>query len=430
MAQERHLILKWGEEPSVSVGAWMERPSQPVGVYQDRDYVTSAPRSQSTQDLSSPPVPEERQRTPPRTTFVGPREPTRPPRRNSRQDSPPQETEATKPLTYFGQQALPQEPPPTYYYNGDGNSAPSKVVNSTTVTRPKELETEVGGPRYTSVVTLSSDKNDQPSGAPTPKDKVKSVVQLNNSDQRGQPRTAPVVRGFRQPGEEPLNQGGSTHSRIISNALRNAQPSQPQPRSSVSPPAVNGTVPTALSAQVPEAPTASRLVAAVSQSAPKAPSPSAISRISPPRTSPSRVSPPRTSPARVSPARTPPSRISPPSGPAFPNVQLRPVPAGLRASTPPESSNTTPPQPPPLAPVPPPVPANQMGNAPPPPPPPAPPMAPPPPPAPKVNDGERRTSSGKRIVSSKGGPELDAREELMMAIKNHGGLKSLRRSHN
>ncbi|XP_069959465.1 uncharacterized protein [Cherax quadricarinatus] len=568
---------RWGEEPSVSVGAWMERPPQSVGVYQDRDYVTSAPRSQSTQDLSSHPVLEECQRTPSRTTFVGPRgysrpadtvkpetrpyqrvpqqqqaqvtqpleyqflspdqqqqfaqfvqqqqpeqhqqqtllqqqplqqpkqqwqpqpqqqppkpqfvpqpdktafwrelegksqnigmqnnqevsEPTRPPRRNSRQDSPPQDHEMVKPLTYFGQKAVVHEPPPAYYYNGNDNSVQPKIANSVSVIRPKEADTEVGGPRYTSVVTLSSDKSEQPSGAPPPKDKVRSVVQLNSSDQKVPPRTAPVVRGFRQLGEEPPSQGGTTHSRIISSALKNSQPSQQQSRSSLSPPAVNGSVSTLMSAQVPEAPTAARLVAAVSQPTSKAPtSCTATARISPPRTSPSRISSPRTSPARISPARTPPSRISPPSGPAFPNVQLRPVPAGLRASSPLEApasfssqvppalvpgnktSSVPPPQPPvpPMAPPPPPAPmAPSLPTAPsppmaPPPPsapmaPPPPPMAPPPPPVPKAMDGERRTASGKRIVSSKTGPELDAREELMMAIKNHGGIKGLRRTH-
>ncbi|XP_071528237.1 uncharacterized protein [Panulirus ornatus] len=584
---------RWGEQPSVSVGAWTERPSQSVGVYQDRDYVTSAPRSQSTQDLSSTPVPEERQRTPPRTSlgsrgysrpadtvssetksfhwpppqqqhhqqqqsqytqpqqyqflppdqqqqfaqflqqqqqqqqqhpqqqwqqqqqpqqqwqqqqqpqqqwqqqqqpqqqwqqqqaqqpqsqYVQPQQqqpdktafwrelegkrqnlglhkdqevsdPTRPPRRSSRQDSPSHDSEASKTLPCFGQQAVLHEPPQTYYYNGDGNSAQSVIANSVSAPKPKEMETEVGGPRYTSVVTLSSDKNEQPSGAPAPKDKVRSIVQLNSGDQRGQIRPAPVVRGFRQPGEEPPSQGGTIHSRIISNAIKGSQPSHSQTRSSVSPPSVTSSVPTALSGPAPEAPTAARLVAAVSQPS-KAPSPSpATSRISPPRSSPSRISPPRVSPTRISPARTSPSRVSPPSGPAFPNVQLRPVPAGLRASTPPESYEPAPPQyspaPPqyspapvapslpvaPPAPVAPPVPAappapvNQTGSVPP-PPPPAPPMAPPPPAA-KAADGERRTASGKRIVSSKGGPELDAREELMMAIKQHGGLKSLKRT--
>lgn len=318
-------------------------------------------------------------------------EPTRPPRRSSRQESPPQDN-VEKPLTYFGQQAVVHEPPQTYYYNGEGTPAMSKG-NSNLAQRPREAENE-SGPRYTSVVTLSSDKGETGNGAAAPRDKVRSVVQLNN-DQRGQPRPAPVVRGFRQP-------------------------SQPQSRSSVSPP-TNSTVPAPLQEPIPQAPTAARLVAALSQPAPKAPSPSPMASMGA-----TRVSPPRTSPSRVSPPRTSPSRVSPPSGPAFQNVQLRPVPGGSRGSTPPE---VVPPPPAPVPPPPPPAPSNQAGG-PPPPPPPAPPMAPPPPPAPTAGDGERRTATGKRIVAPKTAPALDPREELMMAIRNHGGSRNLRKTHN
>lgn len=266
--------------------------------------------------------------------------------------------------------------------------------NNNLAQRPREAENE-SGPRYTSVVTLSSDKGETGNGAAAPRDKVRSVVQLNN-DQRGQPRPAPVVRGFRQP-------------------------SQPQSRSSVSPP-TNSSVPAPLQEPIPQAPTAARLVAALSQPAPKAPSPSPMASVGA-----TRVSPPRTSPSRVSPPRTSPSRVSPPSGPAFQNVQLRPVPGSSRGSTPPE---VVPPPPAPMPPPPPPAPSNQAGGMPPPPPPPAPPMAPPPPPAPTAGDGERRTATGKRIVAPKTAPALDPREELMMAIRNHGGSRNLRKTHN
>ncbi|XP_042894216.1 pollen-specific leucine-rich repeat extensin-like protein 1, partial [Penaeus japonicus] len=325
-------------------------------------------------------------------------EPTRPPRRNSRQDSPPQDNaDASKPLTYFGQQAVVHEPPQAYYYNGEGTPAMAKA-NNNLAQRPREGDSE-SGPRYTSVVTLSSDKGEAGNGAVAPRDKVRSVVQLN-SDQRGQARPAPVVRGFRQP-------------------------SQLQSRSSVSPPA-NSSVPAPLLEPVPQAPTAARLVAALSQPAPKAPSPSPMA--------PSRVSPPRSSPSRVSPPRTSPSRVSPPAGPAFQNVQLRPVPGGSRGSSPPEVAAPPPaPVPPPAPPAPmapPAPPAPPAGGMPPPPPPPAPPMAPPPPPAPTAGDGERRTASGKRIVAPKTAPSLDPREELMMAIRNAGGSRNLRKTHN
>ncbi|ROT85887.1 hypothetical protein C7M84_004442 [Penaeus vannamei] len=474
---------RWAEEPNVSVGSWVERPSQPVGVYQDQDYVTSVPRSQTSQDFPpsvgpeaqqqafsrpaetmsqerrpfqsaqpqqpqfnqpqqlhnlqaqqqkqpspppmytqqqkqpSPPFSQAQQQKQPSPPFMQQQkhsspqylqqpkqpsppkqtqqadvpqperaafwrelearrqdlglqkepespEPTRPPRRSSRQESPPQDN-VEKPLTYFGQQAVVHEPPQTYYYNGEGTPAMSKG-NSNLAQRPREAENE-SGPRYTSVVTLSSDKGETGNGAAAPRDKVRSVVQLNN-DQRGQPRPAPVVRGFRQP-------------------------SQPQSRSSVSPP-TNSTVPAPLQEPIPQAPTAARLVAALSQPAPKAPSPSPMASMGA-----TRVSPPRTSPSRVSPPRTSPSRVSPPSGPAFQNVQLRPVPVA-RGSTPPEVV------PPPPAPVP-----------------------PPPPPAP-TGDGERRTATGKRIVAPKTAPALDPREELMMAIRNHGGSRNLRKTHN
>lgn len=289
------------------------------------------------------------------------------------------------------------------------------------------VENELAGPRYTSVVTLSSDKGNHLAGEPPSKDKVRSVVQLN-SDHRNVPRKAPVVRGFRQPGEEKPNQVNSFHSKIISSALKSHQPSQPQGRSSVSPTHGGGPA-SAQTISVPEGPTAARLVAALSQPGPKAPSPTPAMQLSSTLISPSQTGQSRISPVRTSPARTSPSRSSPSSGPAFASVQLRPLPAGLRAS--PSSDVSQQVSPPPSSvppPAPPPAPMNQMDIIPP-PPPPAPPMAPPPP-APVAASGERRTASGKRIVSPKTGPALDPREELMMAIKNHGGLNGLRKTHN
>ncbi|XP_068222253.1 LOW QUALITY PROTEIN: serine-rich adhesin for platelets-like [Palaemon carinicauda] len=524
VSQQMPSQRRWPNEPNVSVGAWNERPSQPVGVYRDQDYVTSSPKSRSTQDLSSagpvgpgthyqqrpapaayqppapaayqppapaayqppapaayqPPTPaayqpaqtdaqapqqfaqpqvpqpqapvhaqqfqalppqqqkqfaqflqqQQQRQEPDRATFwrdfdakkgsADEADSARPQYRNSYQEPVSSQDEPSKPLTYFGQDVQVQDPPMTYYYNGDGAAKPagSSFVSS----RPKAAETEAAGPRYTSVVTVSPDKEVSPGGEAVTKDKVKSVVQLNNDPPRNVPRqVAPVVRGFRQPGEDKAGAQGSTfHSKIINSASK----AQPQPTSnatssssSVAP--ARGPSPPQ-SVPIPDAPTAARLVAAVSQPAPRGPSPA------PALSSSTRVSPPKMGPSQGAPSRTSPSpRSSPSSGPAFAGVQLKPVPAALRASPPSDVFS------PPPAPVLPPAPpaASQSGGAPPPPPPPAPPMAPPPPP-PMAGAPERRTASGKRIVSAKTGPELDAREELMVAIKNHGGLSGLRRTGN
>ncbi|KAK3891893.1 hypothetical protein Pcinc_004251 [Petrolisthes cinctipes] len=385
--QQQQQLLKWQPPSQQPPSRWQQQQQQP-----------SKPKPQPVQP-QPPPQPKWSSKQPldsseleNRTSFwqkMGKQqegsevetEPTRPPRRSPPQDTPRQ-TESSQGRN-FGDQVNVNEPPRSYFYNGEPNAAPQGSGRA----GPGQ-EGDSGSPRYTSVVTVTNDKPE------AGKDKVRSVVQLNTTNQGptpgapGQHRPAPVVRGFRQPGEDPAGQNaGNFPSRILNNVSRNQ-------RSSVSPPSVNG------SSLVSEAPTAARLVAAVSQP-PKAPSPSMT-----PAQATSRPSPPRSSPSRASPLT---------------NFQQRPSPPPASPPAAPPAPGPPPPPAPPMAPPGPPPPPAPPG----PPPPPAPPMAPPPP---KVADGIRRTSTGKKIVTAKGGPELDAREELMMAIKNHGGLRSLKRT--
>lgn len=246
--------------------------------------------------------------------------------------------------------------------------------------------------RFTSVVTLSNDKT----GDNVPqKDKVRSIVQLNNVDSETLPssmfRGAPVVRGFQnQPESQVLSNEREKRSPPVCSVTpmssRLVQQAVQQPQSSasggfrVSPPHFERK----------------------SLSPPKHEISPPKHEVSPPK---HEVSPPpfagvalrhvetRVSPPRVSPPRMSPPRISPPRD-SYMNPSLM--------------QNVPPPPPCPPSCVP----------APPPPPPPG--MVPPPPPPP---DGsmERRTSTGKRIMSANNVPQLDAREELMMAIRQFGG---------
>ncbi|CAL4058688.1 unnamed protein product [Meganyctiphanes norvegica] len=455
---------RWVEEPTVTVGAWGERPSQAVGVQQvqqDKDHYTSAPRSRSTQDLSTAYIPEGRRWTPPKT-FISPQpfsrsqaenvgyeskpyhrnhqpkiqpqsnntdqsagevfwkelqarraafglqeseaaeEPARPPRRTQSHlvngdNTDGHENEISKPLTYFGQSNGPSEPQ-TYYYNGEkaAPSALSKVSNNAAVSRPREVESDLSGARYTSVVTLSSDKSSQNQGNSAPKDKVRSVVQLNNSDHRPQLRPNPIVRGFRQPVVE--DKQGAFQSRIISNSGNIQQTSQPNQVRHKSPPPLNHgySAPQLASSASYQGPTASRLVSAATGIALRDSQTPSGAKYSFP---------------------TPSSQVNSnaeSAGTTFPLVKLRPV------------TNTSPRTSPPAEVV-----ASNVKSSisSPPPAPPAPVAPPPPPPAASAPvSGERRTASGKRIMPAKKGPSLDPREELMMAIRNAAGGGTLKKT--
>ena len=309
-------------------------------------------------------------------------------------------------------------------------------------------------PRFTSVVTVSGDapENGQ-------QDKMKSVLQLSSGQQQQPPRNmrpvAPVVRGFRPQGNDALNMpGGNFHSKIIANAMKNSPQNELLSQNLIDSSSMC-------------APQSSRLVAAVQprrqsipqeEPQPRRPSPPTgpafgnvvlrptENRPSPPRSSPVKetmphISPPREMPTRVSPPKEPAARVSiPREVPTMTQNRVSP-PREMRGQSP--IKNYSQPPPPPMSNIPPPPPMNNIPPPPPmnniPPPPPMNGMGPPPPPPPPgpmhhpagTHNGERRTSSGKKIVTCKGGPELDPREELMMAIRSFGGGNSgkLRRTH-
>ncbi|KAA0203642.1 hypothetical protein HAZT_HAZT004061 [Hyalella azteca] len=289
--------------------------------------------------------------------------------------------------------------------------------------------------RYTSVVTLA---NGDQASEQAARDKVRSVVQLNSTP-------APPLAA-RQDSNKPLFQTtyleepNEFSSKILESASKNSAPLAEAPWRRNS-----GTVQSPQSTQKIasfEPPMSSRLVAAAnaasSETQPKTPSP--------PRSvaQPQRQSPPycpvdqRTSPSRENFLQKNESPV-----PEFANLKLRPSPPPTenQASITPQTFST--PSPPVCSTIPPP-PAPVGGPPPPPPsaggPPPPPPLAggpppPPPPPGlarrPQAPTEDRRTSTGKKIISSDQPAELDPRDELMMAIRGFGGTSSgrLRRTY-
>lgn len=298
---------------------------------------------------------------------------------------------------------------------------------------------------------------------------------------------APVVRGFKVSDPRQLSQEDQPQSVIYSKIIENSSKPSGGPLSSNVPAWRSAEPITNNSKNVPEspdtssynAPMSSRLVAAAAASTQpptqanfipqKTPSPPRQT-VSPPRSNVvyNRVSPP-TAPAPASinvklrpspPKEYNTSPIEQSNVPEFANLKLRPSPPrsemyqtsqAAPAPPAPPSFYGGPPAPPasyggpPCPPAsyggPPSPPASyggptspQMGGPPPPPmggpPPPPPPPGPPPPPK-GFPTGERRTSTGKRIISSNKPTGLDPRDELMVAIRSFGGTnaRKLKRTH-
>ncbi|KAF2363994.1 hypothetical protein FHG87_005257 [Trinorchestia longiramus] len=310
--------------------------------------------------------------------------------------------------------------------------------------------------RYTSVVTLANGDqlNDQAA-----RDKVRSVVQVNNinNNNNNNNNNSPAAPfAARQDSSKPqfqtayLDEPRDFSSKIVDSANKNAAQGAEVPwRRNSGPTSQPQNVQKVTSF---DPPMSSRLVAAAN---------AASTELAKPKT----PSPPRNI--------APPKRQSPPSGPAhqrispsrenvqlsqqkndfpvseFANMKLRPSPPRSEYIQPSVAAQSFsgPPSPPSMAaqyPPPPPL-QQQVAAAPPPPtavggPPPPPPPAggpPPPPPLPglvarpKPPPEDRRTSTGKKIISSDQPAELDPRDELMMAIRSFGGTGSgrLRRTY-
>lgn len=323
--------------------------------------------------------------------------------------------------------------------------------------------------------------NGDPDAEQIARDKVRSVVQLNSTPQSpAAPQSAPfVVRQNSKPQFQAAKPEEQTQfgSKIVDNAA--PQNTAPWRKNSGS----GGQQPQNVSMVSSfDPPMSSRLVAAAnnaaSESQPKMPSPprntAPIKRVSPPAAATfKRPSPPKDNFNQ---------QVNESPVPEFANFKLRPSPPRVEATQSnfssqaqpsyapqPQSTFAQPPQPPqayapqlqsfvpqtqsftpetqslggplppppsmvsaPPAPVPPPAPT--MAGPPPPPPPAGGPPPPPPPPGlasrPKPPPEDRRTSTGKKIVSSDQPAELDPRDELMMAIRSFGGTRSgkLRRS--
>ncbi|KAL7633415.1 UNVERIFIED_CONTAM: hypothetical protein RMT77_016286 [Armadillidium vulgare] len=241
--------------------------------------------------------------------------------------------------------------------------------------------------RFSSVVTLSNDKNDQ--NVPQ-KDKVRSVVQLNNTSPQIGQSPAPFLSKI-------IN--AASNKDVNNRECEGPISFQPSDTSSV-------------------APMSTRLVQQAVQQ------PYGGCRVSPPKVE-QRYSPPKFE-----------QRFSPPKIEQHyqtPTIERQPSPSNLEPSLPfgevklrhVESPRVSPPKisaPEPLvAPPPPPPPPPSKANG-------GPSAPPPPPPPPAMSEADRRAATGKKILGAAYTPQLDAREELMMAIRQFGGSHNLRKS--